>query len=37
MRPWREGIKTTVVITLGVVVILVGILVWALVFFRNTL
>ena len=38
MRPWREGLKTTVTITLGaILIILVGILVWTFLFFRTTL
>jgi hypothetical protein len=36
MRPWRETLKTTVIITLGAIFILVGILVWAFLFFRTT-
>ena len=36
MSPWREGFMKTVIITLGVILILVGILVWALLFFRTT-
>jgi len=37
MKPWREGLTKTVIITLGVILILVGMLVWALLFFRATL
>lgn len=37
MRPWQEGLTKTVVIALGVILILAGILVWALLFFRSTL
>ena len=36
MRPWREVLKTSVIITLGAIFILVGILVWAFLFFRKT-
>ena len=37
MRPWREGLMKTAIIALGVILILVGILVWALLFLRTTL
>ncbi len=37
MRPWRDVLKATVIITLGAIFALVGILVWALLFFRKTL
>ena len=37
MKPWREGLTEAVVIALGVILILAGILVWALLFFRGTL
>jgi hypothetical protein len=37
MRPWREVFKATVIVTLGAIFVLVGILVWALLFFRKTL
>jgi hypothetical protein len=37
MRPWREVLRTAVIITLGGIFILVGILVWAFLFFRKTL
>jgi len=36
MRPWRESLITTVIITLGIIIILVGILVWAFLFFKTT-
>ena len=36
MKPWREGLLTTVILALGVVLILVGILLWALLFFKAT-
>jgi hypothetical protein len=37
MRPWREVLKATVIVTLGAIFVLVGILVWAILFFRKTL
>jgi hypothetical protein len=37
MKPWREGLTKTVIIVLGAILILAGILVWALLFFRSTL
>jgi len=37
MTPWRERLTTTVIIALGVILILAGMLVWALLFFRSTL
>ena len=36
MKPWRESLMKTVIIALGVLLILVGIFVWALLFFRAT-
>ncbi len=36
MRPWREVFKTSVIIALGAIFVLVGILVWAFLFFRKT-
>ena len=37
MRPWREVLKATGIVTLGVIFVLVGILLWALLFFRKIL
>jgi len=37
MRPWREVFKVTVIVTLAAIFVLVGILVWAFLFFRKTL
>jgi hypothetical protein len=37
MRPWRDVLRATVIVTLGAIFVLVGILVWALLFFRKTL
>jgi len=37
MRPWRDVLKATVIVTLVAIFVLVGILVWAVLFFRKTL
>jgi multisubunit Na+/H+ antiporter MnhG subunit len=37
MRPWRNVLKATVIVTLGAIFVLLGILVWALLFFRKSL
>jgi hypothetical protein len=37
MRPWREVFKATAIVTLVAIFVLVGILVWAFLFFRKTL
>ncbi len=37
MKPWRNVLKATVILTLGAIFVLAGILVWALLFFRKTL
>jgi CHASE3 domain sensor protein len=37
MQPWQERLTTTVIIALAVILILAGMLVWALLFFRSTL
>jgi len=37
MRPWREVLKATGIVMLGVIFVLVGILLWALLFFRKIL
>ena len=37
MKPGREGLVTTAIIAAGGLLILIGILVWALLFFRNIL
>ena len=37
MRPWRNVLKATVILTLGAIFVLAGILVWAFLFFRKTL
>jgi hypothetical protein len=35
MRPWRDVLKATVIVTLGAIFVLVGTLVWTLLFFRK--
>jgi hypothetical protein len=37
MRPWREVFKATAIVALVAIFVLVGILVWAFLFFRKTL
>jgi hypothetical protein len=37
MTPWRERLTKTAIIAVGVILILAGMLVWALLFFRATL
>jgi hypothetical protein len=37
MTSWRERLTTASIIVVFVILVLVGVLIWALLFFRNTL